>query len=202
MTLLSLQLTTVGRLRKTYSGRVAGPSSDKCCRPVTGERLMGVWPMPGENLGARLTVGIDGSFGVLHYALLAYTTSPAMTRSGIPAKAPHHSSTEDMLSRGFRRACNSDYADIALKAQPADGSILCRASVDGLVSLSIDGHRVWSRRFDPKEDESALWVKAAQTRGVTPISGDHLLITETGVDPTVAANKVALVTAKIPTAWI
>lgn len=98
--------------------------------------------MPGDHLGARLTVEIAGSFGTLQYALLAFATSSAKARSDADGQPLHYSLTEDMLRRGFRRTCNSDYADIALKAQRADGSILCRASADGLVSLWFDDNLV------------------------------------------------------------
>ena len=101
--------------------------------------FVGGLPVPGEQLGARLTVGIEGSFGNLHYPLLAFGTSSAVTGPEAPAEP---SLTKDLLTRGFRRACNSDYADIALKAHAADGSVLCPASNDGLVSLFIDD--TWS----------------------------------------------------------
>ncbi|MFW0775825.1 hypothetical protein ACLRGI_21960 [Paenarthrobacter nitroguajacolicus] len=157
--------------------------------------------MPDDYLGARLSVRIAGSFGMLHYALFALTTSSGMTRSG-PAEQPSNTSlTEDMLTRGFRRACNSDYADIALKAQPADGSILCRASTDGTLSLWFEDNLVWSERLDSKDEQTALWIQAARTKEITLLSGDYLLISGTDVDPTAAADKRTLVMAKIPIAW-
>lgn len=157
--------------------------------------------MQGEHLGARLTVGIDGSFGTLQYALLALTTSSAFAKSKTAGNSRHDPLTENMLSRGFRRACNSDYADIVLKAQPADGSVLCRSSTGGLLSVWFDDNLVWSEHFDPRDAEAALWLKAAQTREVTLIGGDRLLISGTDVDPTAAADKRTLMMAKIPTVW-
>lgn len=157
--------------------------------------------MPGDYLGALLRVGIAGSFGMLQYALLAVATPSGMTGSGVAGQPSDSSLTEDMLRRGFRRACNSDYADIALKAQPADGSILCRAFADGTVSLWFEENLVWSERFDSTDEETALWLQAARTREIILISGDHLLISGADVDPTAAADKRTLVMARIPVAW-
>lgn len=50
---------------------------------------------------------------------------------------------------------NADFADIALKAQP-DGSIECRASANGLISLTPDGSLVWSREHDPTAADQML----------------------------------------------
>jgi hypothetical protein len=124
-----------------------------------------------------------------------------MPGSDLGMQPPHDSLTEDLLRRGFRRACNSDYADIALKAQPADGSILCRASTDGLVSLWSDGNLLWSEHFDSKDEEAALWLHAARTREITLMSGDYVLISGTDVDLTAAYDKRTLVMAKIPAVW-
>ncbi|MDQ1053863.1 hypothetical protein QE394_001791 [Arthrobacter sp. SORGH_AS 212] len=157
--------------------------------------------MSGEYLGSRLTVGIDGSFGILRYAFLAMATSSGTPGSDIAGQSAPYSLTEDMLRRGFRRACNSDYADIALKAQPADGSVLCRASADGRVSVWFDDKLAWSERFDTKDEETACWLQAARTREITLISGDYLLISGADVHPTAAADKRTLMMAKIPTVW-
>jgi hypothetical protein len=155
----------------------------------------------GDQLGARLTAEVAGSFGILQYALLAFARQPGVSGNSGAGQTSGYSLTEEMLDRGFKRACNGDYADIALKAQPADGSIQCRVSIDGFVSLWTDNHMVWSERFDAEDEASALWLKAARNWQVTLISGDHLRISETGVDPRAAANKRALVMAKIPTVW-
>lgn len=157
--------------------------------------------MPGEFLGARLRVGIAGSFGMLQYALLAVATSSGMTGNRGAGQASHSFLTEDMLGRGFRRACSSDFADIALKAQPADGSVMCRASADGAVSLWVDDALIWFERLDPQDEETALWLQAARKSEITLISGDHLLVSGTDVDPRAAAEKRTLVMAKIPLAW-
>lgn len=157
--------------------------------------------MPSENLGARLTVAVVGSFGVLHYPLLVFTTNVSLTSSESGEGQRYGSLTAALLNRGLRLACNADQADIALKAQQADGSIQCRASANGFISLVFDNRLVWSRQFDPKDAESVRWLKAAQSREVTLISGDHVQITETGIDLTLAADRKALVAAKIPTMW-
>lgn len=157
--------------------------------------------MSGEYLGSRLTVGIAGSFGTLWYAFLALATSSRTPGSDMAGQSAPNSLTEDMLRRGFRRACNSDYSDIALKAQPADGSVLCRASADGRVSVWFDDNLAWSERFDSKDEETVRWLEAARTREITLISGNYLLISGADVDPTAAADKRTLVMAKIPTVW-
>jgi len=143
--------------------------------------------MPLEHSGARLTVGIDGSFGTLYYPLLAVAPAADTTSRETDAEHPHYSLTADLLKRGFRPACNADYGDVALRAQPADGSIQCCTTTDGLISLVFDNKPVWSRLFDPKDAETALRLTAAQTREVTLIGGDDLQITETEIDLTLAA---------------
>lgn len=157
--------------------------------------------MPGEHVGARLTVGVDGSFGTLYYPLLAVAPAADRTSRETGAEHPRYSLTADLLKRGFRPACNTDYGDIALRAQPGDGSIQCRTTTDGLISLEFDNKRVWSRRFDLKDAETALWLTAAQTREVTLISGDDVQVTETEIDLTLAAVMGKLVIARIPTVW-
>lgn len=89
-----------------------------------------------EIQGVRLTVGIEGSFGILHYAVLAFTAArPTADRQLNVEQWPLL--TQELLERGFRPARNADVEDIVLKAQPADGSIQCRASTEGLVSLLV-----------------------------------------------------------------
>ena len=149
-------------------------------------------------LGVRLTVGIEGSFGILHYAVLAFAAArPTTDRQPNVEQWPLL--TRDLLGRGFRPARNADVEDIVLKAQSADGSIHCRASTEGLVSLLVDNRLVWSRQLNPEDPETGLWLKAARSRGVTIISDDHLRNGETKVDCTVGME--SLVMAKVPTAW-
>ncbi|MCU1517884.1 MAG: hypothetical protein JWQ75_2605 [Pseudarthrobacter sp.] len=150
-----------------------------------------------ENLGARRTVEIKGSFGVLNYALLAFTVSGHTTKADKPEKQL----IADLLARGFRPACNGDYAEIAVKAQYADGSIQCRASTNGLISLVFDNEMVWSQQFDPKDQETASWLEAAQARDVTLISGNHIQISDNEIDLTLAAVMGTLVIARIPAVW-
>jgi hypothetical protein len=140
--------------------------------------------------GAVLTVGIEGSFGILHYAVLAFTAARLSTY-----KQPLL--TQDLLGRGFRLARVADFEDIVLKAQPADGSIQCRASTAGLISLLVDDSTVWSRKLNPEEREAALWLKAARTAGATVISGDHPGIEKTKAGRT--TSNEPLVMARIPT---
>lgn len=157
--------------------------------------------MATKHMAARLTVGIDGSFGVLRYALLALSPPSASADRGLGGKEQDGSFTGGLVRRGFRRACNSDYADIALKAQPADGTVLCRASTSGLVSLWFEENLVWSERFNPEDKEAVLWLAAAKARDVAVISGDNVLISGARVDLTVAAAQGTLVMARIPTVW-
>lgn len=148
--------------------------------------------------GDRLTVGVEGSFGVLHYAVLAFTAARPMTdRQPNVDRWPLQAA--ELQGRGFRPARNADVEDIVLKAQPADGSIQCRASTEGLVSLLVDNTLVWSRRFDPEDVETALWLEAARTRGVAIISGQPLRTGETEADR--PAGMEHLVMARIPTVW-
>lgn len=145
----------------------------------------------------RLTVGIEGSFGILLYAVLAFTAArPSADRQPNVDQCPLP--TQDLLERGFKPARNADVEDIVLKAQPADGSIQCRVSNEGFISLLVDNSLVWSRQFNPEDPETALWLKAARSRGVTIISGDHLL-SVTKVDR--AASMESFVMAKVPTVW-
>jgi hypothetical protein len=128
-----------------------------------------------------LTVPVDGSFGTLHHAILAFTALPVAGGEEPGKKFPLLA--EDLLGRGFRPARSTDLEDIVLKAQLADGSIRCRVSSEGLVFLLVDNNLVWSRQLDPDNPEAALWLMAAQTRDVTLTGGD-------------------LLTAKVPTEWI
>lgn len=115
---------------------------------------------------ARLTVGIEGSFGVLQYPVLVLSTvRPAYDPQRNDGQSPWL--PEDLLGRGFRPVRNPDIEDIVLKAQLADGSIHCRVSSDGFVSLLIYNNLVWSRQVDPEDPETALWIKAARTKEMT-----------------------------------
>lgn len=151
-----------------------------------------------EKWGARLTVGIEGSFGVLHYAVLAFAADRRATGK-LSNGEQWPLLTEDLRGRGFRPARTPGLEDIVLKAQPSNGSIQCWASTEGLISLLVDKTLVWSRQFDPEDPENALWLTAALTTGVTLISGDYLRISETKVDQ--AASMDPLVMAKVPTVW-
>lgn len=169
---------------------------------VSATMLMDSVPEEKDSLGARMTIGIQGSLGILHYALLAFRLTSPAPHSQEPRV--HHGSwlTKDLLERGFRPACNADYEDMVLKAQPADGSVRCHASTNGLISLHLDDEPVWARQYDPNDPETALWIKAAQAREVTVIGGDNLQISNEDIDVRTAASKGSLVTAKVPTVWI
>lgn len=149
--------------------------------------------------GVRLTAEIEGSFGILHFAVLAFTTARPTTDPN-PNVEQWPLLTQDLLKRGFRPARNADVEDIVLKAQASDGSIQCRASTEGFISLLVDNLLVWARQFNPEDPESALWLRAARARGVTIISGSPLR-TE-GIEANRTASMESLVTAKVPTAWI
>ncbi len=147
-----------------------------------------------------LIAEVAGSFGTLQYPLMALT-APNDSERDEPSGTPRPLGTDDLLRRGFRLARSPDYADIALKAQPADGSVACRLTA-GLLSLVVDGEIVWSERLDQENEEHALWIEAARTRAVTLIRGDQVQISHSGIDPTGAARNRTLVMAKIPTEWI
>lgn len=134
-----------------------------------------------EAAGSWLTVAVEGSFGTLHHAVLAFTALPPAGGEERGKKFPLLA--EDLLGRGFRPARSTHLEDIVLKAQPADGSIRCRVSIEGLVLLLVDNNLVWSRQLDPDNPEAALWLMAAQTRDVAMTGGD-------------------LLSAKVPTEWI
>lgn len=95
--------------------------------------------------GVRLTAEIEGSFGILHFAVLAFTTARPTTDPN-PNVEQWPLLTQDLLKRGFRPARNADVEDIVLKAQAANGSMQCRASSEGLNSLLVDNDLVWSVR--------------------------------------------------------
>jgi hypothetical protein len=151
-----------------------------------------------EKRGARLTVGIAGSFGILHYAILAFPARRSTT-SDLADVERWPLAAEDLLGRGFRPARDADVEAIVLKAQPAKDSIQCRASTEGLISLLVDNDLVWSRQFNPEDPETARWLRAALTTGVTVISGDRLLINGTPLDH--APSTEPLLMAKIATVW-
>lgn len=144
---------------------------------------------------ARLTVGIEGSFGVLHYAVLALTAGHPQTGEKRNGRRSLWMA-EDLLARGFRPVRNAEVEDIVLKAQLADGSVRCMVSIDGLISLLVDNNPVWSRNVDPDDPETALWLKAAGTREVTIITGD--LIRRGQGDSTESWKPHVM--AKVPTA--
>lgn len=149
-----------------------------------------------ERPEARLIVGVEGSFGVLHYPVLAlWAGQPATDRQRTAGWSPWL--TEDLLVRGFRPVRDADVEDIVLRAQLADGSIGCRVSADGLVSLLVDNKLVWSRQVDPEDRETDRWIKAARTREVTIVSGD--LVSDGQSDG--AGSWTPEVMAKVPTAW-
>lgn len=146
----------------------------------------------------RLTAGIEGSFGTLHYAIVALNAAHSSAR-GNPNPQLHRPSALDLLSRGFKPVRSADLEDIVLKAQPANGSVRCRVSTEGLVQLLVDNDLVWSRQFDPKDEDHALWLKAARTRDVTVLSGS--LSAKNVQDSDSSANMEPLVMAKVPAEW-
>jgi hypothetical protein len=150
-----------------------------------------------EKPEARLLVGVEGSFGVLHYPVLAL--SAGLFRTGRQRTAGWSPwLTEDLVVRGFRPVRDADVEAIVLKAQLADGSIRCRISADGLVALLVDNNLVWSRQVDPEDRETARWIKAARTREVTIVSVDHISNGQSDG----AGSWKPVVMAKVPTAWI
>jgi hypothetical protein len=70
--------------------------------------------------GTRLTVGIEGSFGILRYPVLVFATDVYDN----PERGLWLG--QDLLGRGFRPAGTTNAEDIVLKAQISDGSITCR----------------------------------------------------------------------------
>ncbi|TLM83405.1 hypothetical protein FDW83_10635 [Pseudarthrobacter sp. NamE2] len=150
-----------------------------------------------KGFGYRLTVGIEGSFGILYYAALAFEAAqPAVAGQADGQRWPLPAL--ELLGRGFKPARTPDLQDVVLKAQLADGSVRCRASTEGLVLLLVDNNLVWSRQLDPQNRDSALWLKAAGTREVTLLSGDlHTKEAGDGYSPTTEP----LMIAKVPTEW-
>lgn len=157
-----------------------------------------------ENAGFRRTVGIEGSFGILQYPVLAVSAG-ARDLHGPNSGGFSPWLEEDLLGRGFRPALSDDMADIVLKARASNGSIRCRASTDGLVCLLVDNRLVWSDQLDTSDPENLQWLKAARTRDVTIISG---AITRPGQsvahsrprqDTDLVEHWRPLVTARVPT---
>lgn len=150
-----------------------------------------------KSFGCPLTVGIEGSFGTLHYAVLSLNALD-IAGEGQAAIEQGLLSTQQLLGRGFRPARTADLEDIVLKAQLADGSVRCRASTEGLIQLLVDGNLVWSRQSDPEDPDTAMWVEVARTRDLTVLGG--------GVHAGEAGNGYSaraepLVMAKVPTEW-
>lgn len=109
---------------------------------------------------SRLTASIEGSYGVLEYPVLVVATG---------GRSPWLA--EVLLGRGFQPVRNPDTHDIVLKARLADGSVYCRASPAGHVSLLLNNMLAWSCHLDLEDPESVRWLTAARTREVTVISG-------------------------------
>jgi hypothetical protein len=154
---------------------------------------------PGvKSFGSRLTVGIEGSFGVLHYAVLAFHTldnatgERADTRQGLLAPL-------ELLGRGFRPARTADLEDMVLKARLAGGSVRCRASAEGLILVLVDNTLVWSRQYDPRDPDTVLWLEAARTGDVTILSGGGFHAPYAGGGH--SANDEPLMMAKVPAEW-
>lgn len=151
-----------------------------------------------KSFGSRLTVGIEGSFGTLHYAVVALKALDI----AVGGSADIHQcllSAHQLLGRRFRTARTADLEEIVLKAQVADGSVRCRASTDGLIQLVIDNELVWARQFDPEDPDTALWLEAARTRDVTVLGGGaHLRESGDGY----RSNEGQLWMAKVPVEWM
>lgn len=145
---------------------------------------------------SQLTIGVKGSFGVLHFAVLAFTADDAPDQQRDVGQSPWL--VENLLGRGFRPARSADIEDIVLKAQPDDGSISCRVSTDGLVSVLVDNSLVWSRQVDPEDQDTARWIKAARSREVTVVIGG-LIRDGQSVD---AGRWRPEVMAKVATVWV
>lgn len=150
-----------------------------------------------KSFGSRFTVGIEGSFGTLHYAVVALNPLDIAAAGNADAQqcllAP-----PELLGRGFKPARTTDLEDIVLKAQLGDGSVRCRASTEGPILLLVDDNLVWSRQFDPEDPDIAPWLEAARTRDVTILSGG-LHARHAGDD--YSANHEPLMMAKVPMEW-
>jgi len=106
-----------------------------------------------------------------------------------------HLNCWDAVSNPPRTA---DFEDTVLKAPPADGSVRCRASTEGFIQLLVDNNLVWSRQYDPKETDTALWLEAARTRDVTILCcGPHA--PHAGDSHNADSGPVMM--AKVPTEW-
>jgi hypothetical protein len=150
-----------------------------------------------KSFGSPFTVGTEGSFGTLHYAVVALDALD-ITAGGYADAQQCLLAPLALLGRGFRPARTVDLEDIVLKAQLADGSVRCRASTEGLILLVVDNRVVWSRQYDPEDPDTALWLEAARTRDVTILScGLHAWNAGDGY----SASDEPLMMAKVPIEW-
>ncbi|MDO5867113.1 MULTISPECIES: hypothetical protein [Paenarthrobacter] len=160
----------------------------------------GGMPEQIETFGSRFVVGIESAFGLRKFAILAFTNTNNLTIRE-PGAERRGALTAELLMRKFQLAPSADYAQIVTMAAEADGTVQCRASADGLISLEFDNQPMWSLDLDPQDDDTATWLETARSGEVTLISGNHLRITETEVDLEFAAASGSLVIAKIPVVW-
>lgn len=99
-----------------------------------------------------------------------------------------------LLFHGFQLAVTPDFGGIV--GDVAETAASCTMAVDpeGLMTFSIGGRLLFRDRLHPESPDDALWLEAVSgSDHVLVISGDNLVITNTGLDTRHAAVQGTLV---------
>lgn len=149
-------------------------------------------------LAARMVLTqepIPGSPGTI-VAALAYTLTPVVSfreRGGELTSAL----VSILLSHGFQLALSGDYTDILQQAAEVEG-ICCLKIIGAVVTLTVGGEPIYSEELNLLNYDDVEWLQAAGKGSALVIAGDNLVITDTMLDMSAAAQLGTLVIGYVP----
>jgi len=160
-----------------------------CCVPDLTVHEGGVVPEEVTSAGAVM---------VLHYKTtavpaLVFTLLPNLT-FGVSGAEFSSVLVSVLLGLGFQLAPRADWGFILGHAESVGSETFCTLTPQGLLVLHVAGQDMYTHQMDRSEPDGAAWLEAAAHSGtLLVLGGDNLLITQSGVDLSLAASQGTLV---------
>jgi hypothetical protein len=144
----------------------------------------------------RITLDERDGSGSRTVPVIAYTLVPGLSVRG-PGGGLVSALVLILLSQGFTLCLSIGYADILLQAEDVKSSFGCTIMPQGLLTLHLEGERMYLQQFSPSHPDDAGWLEAARAGAVLVISGDNLNFTDTWPDFEAAARLDTLVAGRV-----